>query len=243
MVADEEETNSDFDDKIKSLGILEESSKPRPIKNFTYINESGEMHQMTIEEIKNQKGIEEQAIAKEVKFERKSGKKFLIKALGQDVVEKVYKDKVKYDKNFLKMLNIRAKVICMWVNGKKFLMFVPRIGAGWKEIYTQRLGDLTKRYKQSVQYNDHRARTVLNEPALGMILFSAQHKKDFISINDFGELNVDMLYTVQEIFHRLHQGPGMEDLARTFSSLLVVEVDKRNLNPNKQMRVIEQLRQ
>ncbi|GJW76414.1 hypothetical protein Tco_0138096 [Tanacetum coccineum] len=108
----------------------------------------------------------------------------------------------------------------------------------WKEVF-----DLTKRYKQSVQYNDHRARTVLNEPALGMVLFSAQHKKDFISINDFGELNVDMLYIVQEIFHILHQGPGMEDLARNFSSLLVVKVDKRNLNLNKQIRVIEQLRQ
>ncbi|GJU83813.1 hypothetical protein Tco_1291359 [Tanacetum coccineum] len=40
----------------------------------------------------------------------------------------------------------------------------------------------------------------------------------------------------------LHKGLGMDDLARTFSSLLVAEVDKRNLNPNKQMKLIEQLR-
>ncbi|GJT02956.1 hypothetical protein Tco_0824125 [Tanacetum coccineum] len=36
---------------------------------------------------------------------------------------------------------------------------------------------------------------------------------------------------------------GMDDLARTFKSLLVAEVGKRNLNPNIQMRQIEQLRQ
>ncbi|GJZ40887.1 hypothetical protein Tco_0587773, partial [Tanacetum coccineum] len=41
---------------------------------------------------------------------------------------------------------------------------------------------------------------------------------------------------------RLHQGPGLDDYAKTFSSLLLAEIDKRNLNPLKQMRVIEQLR-
>ncbi|GKC68957.1 hypothetical protein Tco_1114840 [Tanacetum coccineum] len=47
----------------------------------------------------------------------------------------------------------------------------------------------------------------------------------------------------KEIFFRLHQGLGHDDHARTFSSLLLAEIDKRNLNPLKQMRVIEQLRQ
>ncbi|GJW13640.1 hypothetical protein Tco_0017773 [Tanacetum coccineum] len=46
-----------------------------------------------------------------------------------------------------------------------------------------------------------------------------------------------------EIFFRLHQGPGIDDHARTFSSFVLAEVDKRNLNPLKQMRAIEQLRQ
>ncbi|GKD25508.1 hypothetical protein Tco_1231722 [Tanacetum coccineum] len=48
---------------------------------------------------------------------------------------------------------------------------------------------------------------------------------------------------VLEIFFRRHQGPGLDDQGRTFSSLLLAEIDKRNLNPLKQMRVIEQLRQ
>ncbi|GJV30178.1 hypothetical protein Tco_1386626 [Tanacetum coccineum] len=42
---------------------------------------------------------------------------------------------------------------------------------------------------------------------------------------------------VLEIFFILHQGPGLDD------HVLLAEIDKRNLNPLKQMRVIEQLRQ
>ncbi|GJU23498.1 hypothetical protein Tco_1156840 [Tanacetum coccineum] len=100
-----------------------------------------------------------------------------------------------------------------------------------------------KRLKSSVQYKDHPAGTVLNEPVLGMILFNSYHRQDFVTIEDFRDFSNTMLYTVQEIFFRLHQGPGLDDHARTFSSLLLAKIDKRNLNPLKQMRVIEQLRQ
>ncbi|GJU32096.1 retrotransposon protein, putative, ty1-copia subclass [Tanacetum coccineum] len=67
-------------------------------------------------------------------------------------------------------------------------------------------------------------------------------RQDFVTIEDFRDFLNTMMYTVQEIFFRLHQGPGLDDHARTFSSLLLAEVDKRNLNPLKQMRIIEQLR-
>ncbi|GJT57289.1 retrovirus-related pol polyprotein from transposon TNT 1-94 [Tanacetum coccineum] len=101
----------------------------------------------------------------------------------------------------------------------------------------------TKKFKTFVQYKDHPAGTVLNEPVLGMILFNSFHKQDFVIIEDFRDCPNEMLYTVQDIFFRLHQGTGLDDHARTFSSLLLAEVDKRNLNPLKQMRAIEQLRQ
>ncbi|GKD93699.1 hypothetical protein Tco_1373536, partial [Tanacetum coccineum] len=39
---------------------------------------------------------------------------------------------------------------------------------------------------------------------------------------------------VLEIFFRLHQGSGLHDHDRTFSSLLLAKIDKRNLNPLKQ---------
>nr|GEW41282.1 putative reverse transcriptase domain-containing protein [Tanacetum cinerariifolium] len=50
----------------------------------------------------------------------------------------------------------------------------------------------TKRYKSSVQYSDLEVGTILNEPALGMILFNAQHKKDFITIEDIRKINHNM---------------------------------------------------
>ncbi|GJX35363.1 hypothetical protein Tco_0246920 [Tanacetum coccineum] len=100
-----------------------------------------------------------------------------------------------------------------------------------------------KRLKSSSQYKDHPAGTMLNEPVLGMILFNSYHRQDFVTIEDLRDFSNTMLNTVQEIFFRLHQGPGIDDHARTFSSLLLAEIDKRNLNPLKQMRVIEQLRQ
>nr|GFC24511.1 hypothetical protein [Tanacetum cinerariifolium] len=100
-----------------------------------------------------------------------------------------------------------------------------------------------KRLKSLVQYVDHLAVTMLNEPILGMIMFNFYHRQDFVTIEDLKDFSNTMLYTVQEIFFRRHQGLGLDDHARTLSSLLLAEVDKRNLNPLKQIRVIEQLRQ
>nr|GEX32121.1 hypothetical protein [Tanacetum cinerariifolium] len=90
---------------------------------------------------------------------------------------------------------------------------------------------------------NHPVGTVLNEPVLGMILFNSYHKQDFVTIKDFRDFPNTKLYIVQEIFFRLHQGPRLDDHARTFSSLLLAKTDKRNLNPLKQMRTIEKLRQ
>ncbi|GJR64557.1 hypothetical protein Tco_0010622 [Tanacetum coccineum] len=46
-----------------------------------------------------------------------------------------------------------------------------------------------------------------------------------------------MLYTVQGVFFRRHQGHGLDDLARTFSSLLLADCNKSNLYPFKQIKV------
>ncbi|GJR72335.1 hypothetical protein Tco_0084700 [Tanacetum coccineum] len=41
---------------------------------------------------------------------------------------------------------------------------------------------LTKRYKSSVQYKDHPAGTVLNEPCLGMIPFNSHQRRDYLPL-------------------------------------------------------------
>ncbi|GJV98111.1 hypothetical protein Tco_1549688 [Tanacetum coccineum] len=69
------------------------------------------------------------------------------------------------------------------------------------------------------------------------------NKQDFVTIKDLKDFSNAMLYIIQEIFFRRHQGPGVDDHARTFISLLLAEVDKKTLNPLKQMRTIEKLRQ
>ncbi|GJU89528.1 hypothetical protein Tco_1301951 [Tanacetum coccineum] len=100
-----------------------------------------------------------------------------------------------------------------------------------------------KMYKSSVQYADHPAEIVLNEPCLGMMMFNSHQRHDFVTIEDSRDLINEMLYTMQEILFRIHQGPGLNDHARNFSSFLLAEVDKRNLNSLKQIRAIKQLRQ
>ncbi|GKA22798.1 hypothetical protein Tco_0708760 [Tanacetum coccineum] len=95
----------------------------------------------------------------------------------------------------------------------------------------------------SIQYEYHLAGTMLNKHVFGMIMFNSYHRQDFVTIEDLKDFSNTMLYIVQEIFFKRHQHPGLDDHARTFSSLLLAEVYKRNLNPLKQMRVIEQLRQ
>ncbi|GKA74385.1 hypothetical protein Tco_0780687 [Tanacetum coccineum] len=64
--------------------------------------------------------------------------------------------------------------------------------------------------------------------------------KRYKSLVQYGDIPAGI---VQEIFFRLHQGSRINDLSKTFNSLLVAEVDKRNLNPLMQMRLVEQLRQ
>nr|GEW72151.1 hypothetical protein [Tanacetum cinerariifolium] len=96
-----------------------------------------------------------------------------------------------------------------------------------------------KRLKSSVQHKDHPAGTVLNKPVMDMIMLNSYYMHDFITIEDFREFLNEILRTTQEIFFRLYQGHSLNNHARTFSALFLAEVDKRNLNPLKQMRPIK----
>nr|GEV36705.1 hypothetical protein [Tanacetum cinerariifolium] len=99
-----------------------------------------------------------------------------------------------------------------------------------------------KMLESSLQYEDHLAGTVLNAHVLGMIMFNSFKRQDFVTIEDFKYFDNTMMYIVQEIFFRRQKGPGLDDHARTLSSLLLVKIDRRNVNPLKQIRETEQLR-
>ncbi|GJY45645.1 hypothetical protein Tco_0434708 [Tanacetum coccineum] len=75
-------------------------------------------------------------------------------------------------------------------------------------------------------------------------------RKQVDDIHDYFKANKRLKSLVQyedhlagTVLNKLVLSPGMDDHARTFNSLLLAEIDKRNLNPLKQIRVIEQLRQ
>ncbi|GKC38128.1 hypothetical protein Tco_1050512 [Tanacetum coccineum] len=151
----------------------------------------------------------------------------------QTRMKNMYKNKQELEIDFNKPLGEQDPIIKLNDLARKKMKHADDIHDYFKS---------TKKYKSSVQYKDYPTRTVRNEPSLGMIMVNSYQRQDFMSIKDFGDFTNEMLYTVQEIFFRLHQGLGQDDHASTFSSFLLAEVDERNLNPLKQIRAIEQLR-
>nr|GEW06107.1 putative ribonuclease H-like domain-containing protein [Tanacetum cinerariifolium] len=110
-----------------------------------------------------------------------------------------------------------------------------RTGKEWSTIYKQIQTRIEYLHKTKEELGID-----LDKPlTLGMILFNTFHRQEFLTIEDFGDFPNEMMYNVQEIFFRLFQGLGLNDQARTFSSLILAEVNKKNLNPLKQMRAIK----
>ncbi|GKF58883.1 hypothetical protein Tco_0175669 [Tanacetum coccineum] len=134
---------------------------------------------------------------------------------------------------------------CPTRTGKGWEIIYKQLGIRMDYIHTSEAELANKRLKSPFQYKVHLPGIMLNDPVLGMIMFNSYHRQDFVTIEDLKDFSNTMLYIVQEIFFRRHQGPGpgLDDHTRTFSSLLLAEINKRNLNPLKQMRVIEQLSQ
>ncbi|GKD78453.1 hypothetical protein Tco_1341074 [Tanacetum coccineum] len=260
--AEKESTNSDSNDETHVTGSMFEPSRTKKLNKLDFITKYGRHIHLTEEEINHQKKLEEDVKVEAAKQEGEIRKEELIDLLGPEVVNKkgpitlkVYKED--YTSEIIPEFKASDLHLGEWREVP--IAFPNKKGKGWTSIYKQiqermdylctteaelgidldrplseqdpldRLNDLAnkktkhandihnffranKRLKLSVQYKDHPAGTVLNEPVL-------------------------------EIFFRLHQGLGLDDHARTFSSLLLAEIDKRNLNPLKHMRVIEQLRQ
>ncbi|GJS72329.1 hypothetical protein Tco_0705170 [Tanacetum coccineum] len=176
------------------------------------------------------KKIEEEAKAEAVRHEGEIRKEELIDLLGPQVVNKYYNDKLQYDRYYDKMPIRRAKLRITNCD------ILTRKGLITLKVYRE---DDTSEIIPEFKASD------LHLGEWREVVTACSNKKgkgqDFVTIEDFRDFSNTMLYSVQEIFFRLHQGPGLDDHARTFSSLLLVKIEKRNLNPLKQMRVIEQL--
>ncbi|GJT05225.1 hypothetical protein Tco_0839687 [Tanacetum coccineum] len=263
--AEKESTNSgsNNDDETHVTGSVVKSSTTKKLKKFDFITEDGKHIHLTEEQINQQKKIEEKTKAEAAKNEGEVRKAELVDLLSPEVgpvTLKVYKE----DGTSEVILNFKASDLHLGEWREVVKACPNRTRKGWKTIYGQiqtridylhtieaelginldiplseqdpldKLNDLAnkkrkhaddihdyckanKRLKSSVQYENH--------------------------LPDLKYFSNTMLYTVQEIFFRRHQGPRLDDQARTFSSIMLAEVDKRNLNPLKQTRVIEKLRQ
>ncbi|GJS76764.1 retrovirus-related pol polyprotein from transposon TNT 1-94 [Tanacetum coccineum] len=255
--AEEKGSESDSDDTIYLTGSMVESSKKKKLKKFDFITEGGDHVHLTKEQIKEQKKIKESAKDKAAKHEVEVRKEELVDLLGPDMVVKACPNRkgkgwsIIYGQIQKRIDYLHKTKAELGIDLDKPLSEQDRLEklndlAKKKRKNADDIHDYfraNKRLKSSVQYKDHPARTVLNEPVLGMIMFNSYHRQDFVAIEDFGDFLNEMLYTIQEIFFRLHQGPRLDDHARTFSSLLLAKVDKKNLNPLNQMRTIEHMRQ
>nr|GEU92841.1 hypothetical protein [Tanacetum cinerariifolium]GEU93750.1 hypothetical protein [Tanacetum cinerariifolium] len=248
--AEEEDTGSDCDEDANLTGSMVESSKKKKLEIFDFFPKGGDHIHLTAEQIKEQKRIKEPFIADLAKQEVELGKDELVDLLCMEVVTCFYKSKLQYDHYCDRMLNRRGqlKIINCDVLTRKGLITlnVYREDETSEIITNFKASDL--HLKLEIEYNKPLSE---QDPILKPDDLARKKRKRFDDIHDYfrillllkGDFSNEMLYTVQEIFFRLHQGPGLDDHARTFSSFLLAKVDKRNLNPLKQMRSIEQLRQ
>ncbi|GJT30507.1 hypothetical protein Tco_0910782 [Tanacetum coccineum] len=187
---------------------------------------SNEDANLTAKQIKEQKRFEELVKADLAKQEVKLGRHELVDLLGIDVVKGFYKAKLQYDKHCDRMLNRRVQ------SRIKNYDVLTRKGPITLKDPLDKLNDLArKKRKHADDIHDYFRST------------KKFKSSDFVTIEYFEDFSNEMMYTIKEIFFRHHQEPRLNDHARTFSSFLLAEVDKRNQNPLKQMRTIEQLRQ
>ncbi|GKD28724.1 hypothetical protein Tco_1239502 [Tanacetum coccineum] len=212
-VTEEENSNSgsDNDETDEVPGQMTGSSKVKKLKRFDYVTEGGKHVHLSKEDISQQKQIEEKAKADAAAQEKEARRTELINLLGQEVVEQCYKNKIKYDKYYDKMLNRRATL---------------RITNC--DIRTRKGPIALKVYKEDDT-------SEINTDFRASDLHLAEWREVKIACPNRKRAKD------RSIFFRLHQGPGLDDYARSFSTILLAEVDKRNLNPLKQMRTIEQL--
>nr|GEV04029.1 hypothetical protein [Tanacetum cinerariifolium] len=228
--AKKESTDSDSDKGTHTTGSMVVPSKTKKLKKFDFITEDGRHIHLTKEEINHQKKLKEDAKAEAGKQE---GEREVLKACPNKTRkrrETIYKQigtRMDYIHTTKTELGINLDIPLRKQDPLDKLNDLENK----KRKYADDIHDYfkaNKRLKSSVQYKDHLPGTVLNEPVLGMILFSSYHRQDFVTIKDFTDFSNTMLYTVQEIFLRLHQGPELDDHAWTFSSLLLAEIDMRN---------------
>ncbi|GJX96491.1 hypothetical protein Tco_0352289 [Tanacetum coccineum] len=248
--AEKESTDSDSDDETHMIGSMVESSRIKKVKKFNFVTKDGKHIHLNKEQTNQQKKIEEEAKAEAAKRESEVRKEELVNLLGSEVVNKYYNDKLHYDRYCDKMLNKRADQESPTVI--EVMNACPnKTRKGWTTIYDQI-------HTRSDYINATEAELGINldiplseqDPLDKLNDLTNKKRKHADDIHDYFKASKRIKSSVQYEDHLAgtmlnehvlvmiirHQGPGLDDHARTFSSLLLAEVDRKPKYPLKQLR-------
>ncbi|GJS17706.1 hypothetical protein Tco_0412178 [Tanacetum coccineum] len=261
---EKESTNSgsNDDDETHVTGFMVESSTTKKLKKFDFITEDGKHIHLTEEQINQQKKIEEEAKAEAAKHEgeydrycdkmlnRRAESRFVncdVLTKKGPITLKVYRE----DGTSEVIPNFKASDLHLGKWREVVKACPNRTGKGWKTIYSQIQTRMDYLHTTEVELGINLDIPLSEQDPLDK-LNDLENKKRIHAddIHDYFKTNKRLKLPVQNEDHlpgTMLNGPilglGPDDHARTFSSLLLAEVDKSNLNPHKQMRTIEQLRQ
>ncbi|GJZ49343.1 hypothetical protein Tco_0603533 [Tanacetum coccineum] len=175
--AEEVSIESDYDFETTHVpGSMVESFKKKDFKKFDFVTKDGEHVHLTEEQISAHKKIEEEVDAEAARCEGEMRKKELIDLLGPEVV-KIYKE----DDTSEIIPEFKASDLHLGEWREVVKSCPNKKGKGWDPL--DKLNELAnkkrkhandihdffranKRLKSSVQYEDHLAGNVLNEPVL-----------------------------------------------------------------------------
>ncbi|GJW75815.1 hypothetical protein Tco_0135185 [Tanacetum coccineum] len=241
------------DDETHVTGSMVESSRIKKVKKFDFVTEDGKHIHLTKEQINQQKKIEEEAKAKAAKHECEVRKEELVDLLGLEVVNKkgpitikVYKQ----DGTSEIIPNFKASDLHLgeW---KEAMNACPnRTRKGWTTIYDQIRSKMDYIYTTEAELDINLDIPLGKQDPLDKLNdLTNKKRKHADDIDDYFKANRRLKTSVQyedhlagTVLNELVLGLGLDDHAKTFSSLLLAQVDKRNLNPLKQMRTIKPLR-
>ncbi|GKD18163.1 hypothetical protein Tco_1207321, partial [Tanacetum coccineum] len=124
-----------------------------------------------------------------------------------------------------------------------------RTGKGWKTIYSQIQTRMDYLHTTEAELGINLDIPLSEQDLLDKLNNLANKKRKHADdIHDYFKANKRLESSVQyedhlpgTVLNEPVLGPGLDDHAKTFSSLLLAKVDTRNLNPLKQMRTIKQL--
>ncbi|GKC61043.1 hypothetical protein Tco_1088641, partial [Tanacetum coccineum] len=201
--------------------------------------------------------IKEEAKAEAAKCESEIRKEELINLLGPEVVNNYYNDKLQKGPITLKVYREDGtsevipnfKTSDLHLGEWREVMKACPNGTRkvWETIYKQIGTRMDYIYTTELELGINLDIPLSKQDPLDKLNDLANKKRKHADdIHDYFKANKRLKSSVQYEDHlpgTVLNEPvlGLDDHARTFSSLLLAEIDKRNLNPLKQMRVIEQL--